>query len=195
MAGEVAAREAVEQLALAIQEKSISSPSDLRSAINQANAWVYSLSQKNEAYNGMGTTLCCLLHAGDTILYAHVGDSRIYRLRNQELQQLTRDHSLLAKWQSYARVSHTPFPYKNVITRAIGTAPKTQPDIATSDLLPDDLFLLCSDGLSDTLSLQEMQQILLTAPSLDQAAHLLVKTAKEKGGADDMTLVLIQEKR
>lgn len=196
LAGEIAAQEAIDHLCASIKKLKPSSPSafvsDLRHAIEKANLSVFRLGQKNESYNGMGTTLCCLMHFENTVVYAHVGDSRIYRMRDGKLSLLTQDHSLYAKWQSYGKESQTPFPYKNVITKAIGTAPKSDPEIASAELLPGDLFLLCSDGLSDVLTLEELEGHINTAPDLPTKGHLLIKAAKIKGSSDNMTLILIQ---
>src|SRR3989344_5484784 len=101
-AGEIAAKEAIDHLSHSIKSLKKSDPLEqmleLKSSIEKANSWVYQLSQEEEELNGMGTTLCCLMWLEDVIIYAHIGDSRIYRLRNQKLELLTQDHSLFAKW-------------------------------------------------------------------------------------------------
>jgi protein phosphatase len=198
-AGEVAAKEALDHLCYSAKEiKSVDCVElmiELKTAIQKANEWVYRLGKKSESLNGMGTTLCCLIWNRDTIVYAHVGDSRIYRLRGQKLELLTRDHSLLAKWLATGKLAEdceTPFPYKNVITRAIGTAARTKPEIAASVHVPGDLYFLCTDGLSDVLSLEEIEIILNQSPDLELAAQRLIERAKIKGSSDNMTLLIIQ---
>lgn len=199
LAGEIAAKEAVEHLigsAKKIQtNNTIELIVELKTAIERANKWVYRLGQESATYTGMGTTLCCMQWTESAIIYAHVGDSRIYRFRDQKLELLTQDHSLLNKWLKTGRAEgcETPFPYKNVITRAVGTSPKANPEIAVSDRRPNDLFLLCTDGLSDVLPLEEIEAILLSTPSLEETAALLIHTAKIKGSSDNMTVLLCKE--
>ncbi len=197
-AGEIAAKEALESLCLSAQEiKSTDCVEliiELRHAIEKANQWVYRLGRESDALNGMGTTLCCMLWTQEIVVYAHVGDSRIYRLRDQKLELLTRDHSLLAKWLSTGKLAEeceTPFPYKNVITRAIGTAVRANPEIAVSSHNRGDLYFLCTDGLSDVLTLEEMEKILTRSSDLEMAAKRLIQKAKIKGSSDNMTILMI----
>jgi len=198
-AGEVAAKEALDSLCLSAKEIKSSDCVELiielKHAIEKANQWVYRLGRESDSLNGMGTTLCCMLWTSEIIVYAHVGDSRIYRLRDQKLELLTRDHSLLAKWLSTGKLAEeceTPFPYKNVITRAIGTAMRANPEIAVSSHHPGDLYFLCTDGLSDVLTLEEMEQILVRSSDLESAAKRLIQKAKIKGSSDNMTILMIQ---
>ncbi len=198
-AGEIAAKEALENLCQsAIEIKCTDCVEliiELRHAIEKANQWVYRLGKKSDSLNGMGTTLCCLLWTQDLVVYAHVGDSRIYRLRDQKLELLTRDHSLMAKWLSTGKLAEeceTPFPYKNVITRAIGTASRANPEIAVSSHKHGDLYFLCTDGLSDVLKLEEMEKILIRSPDLEFAVRRLIQKAKFNGSSDNITLLMIQ---
>ena len=195
-AGEIAAREAIENLVSSIREVQTADPIEwiieLRYAIEKANEWVYSLGKKTDSLNGMGTTLCCLLWTKNEVIYAHVGDSRIYRLRDQKLELLTQDHSLFAKWLNTGKQSSTPFPYKNVITRAVGTAPKANPEIALSSHQPGDLYFLCTDGLSDVLSLSDIEKIINASPEIETASKRLIQKAKIKGSSDNITILMIQ---
>jgi protein phosphatase len=198
-AGEIAAKEAIESLSTSIKSIQFTDPIELiielRHAIERANQWVYRLGQRTDTLNGMGTTLCCLIWSTDAVIYAHVGDSRIYRLRDQKLELLTQDHSLFAKWLKHGKLAEeceTPFPYKNVITRAVGTAPKANPEIALSTYLPGDLFLLCTDGLSDVLSLEDIEKIITRSPDLEHASKRLIEKAKIKGSSDNITILMIQ---
>ncbi len=198
-AGEIAAKEALENLCHSATRMKARDCMELiielRHAIEKANRWVYELGKKSETLNGMGTTLCCLLWTSEMIVYAHVGDSRIYRLRNQKLELLTRDHSLFAKWLATGKLAEeceTPFPYKNVITRAVGTSARANPEIAVTSPLPGDLYFLCTDGLSDVLSLEEMEKILNRAPNFEIASKKLIEEAKIKGSSDNITIVIIQ---
>ncbi len=198
-AGEVAAKEALENLTASAQKiKSRDCMEliiELRHAIEKANSWVYQLGKESQLLNGMGTTLCCMLWNEEMVIYAHVGDSRIYRLREQKLELLTRDHSLFAKWLETGRLAEeceTPFPYKNVITRAIGTAARANPEIAVSTYHPGDVYFLCTDGLSDVLSLLEMEKILNRSPDLENASKRLIEKAKIKGSSDNITILMVQ---
>ena len=190
-AGEIAAKEAIENLSHLIRQNSSSDKSlkgiakDLREAIESANRWVYQMSKKSNVLAGMGTTLCCLYWTPEAVVYAHIGDSRIYRLREGQLDLLTRDHSLFPKGKTE---SH----YKNVITRAIGTHPKANPEIAISPYEPGDLFFLCSDGLSDVLTDDDMKKILHRSEDLGTAAKRLIEKAKIKGSHDNITVLMIQ---
>lgn len=193
-AGEVAAKVAIEELCTAIQTPSSDPLLTLRLAIEKANQKVYEKGKKSHILNGMGTTLCCLYWTKTAVIYAHVGDSRIYRFRKNTLEQLTQDHSLLAKWlaQRQSRTCETPYPYKNVITRAIGTSKRVTPEIALVEYEPGDLFILCSDGLSDALPFKDMEKILDRSDSLEAAATRLIEKAKIKGSNDNITVLLIQ---
>lgn len=199
--GEVAAREAIEHLSSSIKKiakDSVEWVIELKNAIEKANDWVYSLSQNSDALTGMGTTLCCLIWSSSAVIYAHIGDSRIYRLREKKLELLTEDHSLFAKWLQHGRlaeVGDTPYPYKNIITRAIGTAPKANPEIAVSTLQPGDLFFLCTDGLSDVLELNEMEKIINDSPDLEAASKSLIQRAKIKGSSDNITILMVQSEQ
>jgi serine/threonine protein phosphatase PrpC len=197
-AGEIAAQEAINHLCKLLKK---TTPDDfldylqsLPYAIEEANLFVHQMGNANAELNGMGTTLCCLLIREKFAIYAHVGDSRIYRLRSQKLELLTQDHSLFAKWLKTCKTSSTPFPYKNVITRAIGTSSKANPEIAYCECKEGDTFLLCSDGLSDVLSLEDIEKILLTSPDFESAGKELIEKAKLKGSCDNITLLLIAPK-
>lgn len=198
-AGEIAAQKTIDFLsdcAKAIKEQDIMELIiEIRYAIEKANRHVYEIGSQSSEYQGMGTTLCCLKWTKDAIIYAHVGDSRIYRFRDQKLSLLTQDHSLLAKWLSTGKLAEecaTPFPYKHVITRSIGGPGKANPEIAVATHQEGDLFFLCSDGLSDVLTLSEMELLLNAEPNLHQAASNLIEKAKIKGSSDNMTIVMVQ---
>lgn len=200
LAGEVAAKETIEFITHAIS--SLSSNDSIlnilhffQSTIEKTNQHIYQKSKESKHLSGMGTTLCCLYFTKHTVFYAHVGDSRIYRFRNEKLTLLTQDHSLFEKWLSLGKIAedcHTPYPYKNVITRAIGTTKKVIPDISYSSCEENDLYLLCSDGLSDVLTLTEIENLLQTSSSLSVSTEKLIELAKIKGSTDNITVVIIQ---
>lgn len=199
-AGEVAAKEAIQSLCDSISKvKSHNCMEliiELRHAIEKANRSIYQMGKESEILSGMGTTLCCLIWTKEAVVYAHVGDSRIYRFRNKKLELLTQDHSLLAKWLATGKLAEeceTPYPYKNVITRAVGTSPKAKPEIAVATHELGDLYLLCTDGLSDVLSIQEIEKIINRSSDLEASCKSLIERAKIKGSCDNITLLIIQQ--
>jgi PPM family protein phosphatase len=205
-AGEVAAREAVNALCETVKEtlESVREPLSLddlclfiEHAIERVNGMVYQLGQKEEELRGMGTTLCCMLFHAHGLVYAHVGDSRIYRLRDKKLKQLTKDHSLLRELVDLGQLSEsqaTDFLYKNIITKAVGTEPYVKPSVLKTEVVDGDLFMMCSDGLSDLLSKVEIETILNKSGTIEDAAKKLVQLANDKGGHDNVTVVIAKVK-
>lgn len=201
-AGEVASREAVEELSKLLQKgfrgknRDLASAMDtIRGAIIEVNSHVYHLSRENPELKGMGTTLCLLHVHKEGVIIAHVGDSRIYRLKSKKLELLTKDHSLLRELVDRGQLDEAQmkdFHYKNIITRAIGTEPNVQPAIDKMELGPSDIYILCSDGLSDLLSIEEIEKVVLESKSLSEAATALVSLSKMKGGHDNVTLLLVE---
>ncbi len=190
-AGEVAAKEAVHHVSAAVcrifspqkessePEKSISDL--LYGAVIAANRWVHQLSEQKEEFNGMGTTLCCLLLHENTLVCANVGDSRIYRFKNG-LQQITEDH----------RVPPEINGRKNVITKALGTNPHVEPSINIFPVEEGEIYFLCSDGLTDYVPDEEISKILQEHICIKSASHELIKQAKIKGGGDNITVLMIR---
>jgi len=198
-AGDIAAKEALNILCESMHrlsdttnqfQDSIDLDEEIRTAIELANRWVYKMGCESQPLQGMGTTLCCLLWTNQRVYYAHVGDSRIYRFRNDRLELLTRDHSLLARWLLKKRFTH-PTPPKNIITRAIGTSRPANPEISFCPHIPGDLYLLCTDGLSDVVSKEELQKILRNAHSPEKATKKMIDCAKKMGSGDNITVLII----
>ncbi len=164
----------------------------LRDAIERANQWVYQMGCSSELFSGMGSTLCCLYCTQEIIVYAHLGDSRIYRIRQGECQQLTLDHSYYAKWATLYKGDKelSSYPYKHVITKALGMQGKVHPEIASSSPQVNDLYLLCTDGLFNALSHEEMTQILNQPRSLEEKATQLLQQAKANS-RDNVTLLAV----
>ncbi len=166
------------------------------SLIQEANRRVFQRSSEDESTSGMGTTMTVALVDGDTIAFGHVGDSRAYRVRGGVLEQLTDDHSLVGELVRSGRLSPEEaesHPQRSVITRALGTEPDVDVDTFTIQAEPDDLYLLCSDGLTDMVSPRELQSLLVEhASDLDAAARVLVDAANAGGGEDNITVVLFQ---
>ena len=166
------------------------------SLIQEANRRVFQRSSEDESTSGMGTTMTVALVDGDTIAFGHVGDSRAYRVRGGELEQLTDDHSLVGELVRSGRLSDEEaesHPQRSVITRALGTEPEVDVDTFTVEAKPDDLYLLCSDGLTDMVSPRQLQPLLVEhAGDLEAAARALVDAANAGGGEDNITVVLFQ---
>jgi PPM family protein phosphatase len=201
-AGEIAAHETASILCKAVNKKikGIKETSELieikdllRRAIIYVNSAVYKMGRAQLELRGMGTTLCCMLFHRQGLVFAHVGDSRIYRLRGHRLEQLTKDHSLLRELVDQGQLDEqqaTDFLYKNIITKAIGTEPKVDPTVEITDIAKNDIFLMCSDGLSDLLTIREIERTLVDNPSIQDAVENLIAQANEKGGRDNVTVVI-----
>jgi len=161
--------------------------------VREANRRIYEMAQADESKRGMGTTLTAALVEGDGVTVAHVGDSRGYRLRAGELEQLTHDHSLVAELERSGQLSSEDaqdHPSRSVITRALGPEPDVEVDAHTHAARPGDLYLLSSDGLTDMISDDEIAAILRGTGSLVDAAESLVRAANQSGGKDNITVVL-----
>jgi protein phosphatase len=171
----------------------------LNDAILHANSSIFQAANSQPQYSGMGTTLVVALLSDNCINVAHVGDSRLYRLRGEELVQLTRDHSLLQEQidsgmitKEMARRSQN----KNLVTRAVGIEPAVEPEINSFEVREGDTYLLCSDGLNDMV---EDDDIHLTLTSLQAnlplAANQLVQMANDNGGRDNVSVILVQVRK
>jgi len=202
-AGEVASREAVTLFCRLLKEsentqqlRSVEVCSEqIKNVIDQVNAHIYQLGKSDEEMRGMGTTLCVIQFVEQGIIYAHVGDSRIYRMRDKRLEQLTTDHSLVRDLIELGQLNDQQVPeflYKNIITRAVGTEPYVQPVIKFSEVHPGDIYLMCTDGLSDMLFREEIEAILNLAPSPAEAVNKLVASANARGGYDNITVIYLQ---
>lgn len=203
LAGEVAAKEAVLHVCDSVERFLRANPhpsldaakSHLRKALSDANTWIRSLSAKHPDFNGMGTTICCILILEKTVICAHIGDSRIYRFRGK-LDRLTQDHSLREELLAQGELNDTSaanFPYKNVLTRALGISSQIESEIRDTPFEAGDLYFLSSDGLHDVLSDKQMETILRQTSSLKEAAITLIEAAKEAGGTDNITILMLRD--
>ncbi|CAN5816740.1 N/A [soil metagenome] len=164
-------------------------------AVREANQKVHRESMEDPGYSGMGTTLTLAGLLDDTLYMAQIGDSRGYIFRNGSLVQLTRDQSMVQELldagvitEAEARVS----PQRNVILKALGTEPRVDPVVTFLEMRRGDLILLCSDGLSGLLSSEEISGILSGPGSLQHRCSVLVDSANEAGGPDNITVVLAE---
>lgn len=201
-AGEVASSMAVQEVAAYIKrnieavklgEKEIQ---DLvRDSIIHANDKVYKTSIVKSNCLGMGTTLSMVLVKGNSYYVGHVGDSRIYLIRNNTITKLTEDHSLVAELIKSGTIKPEEadnHPQKNVITRALGTEYTLEPDVSRGDMQHGDFILICTDGLSNAVTEEDMINAVANAPDLNEACELLVSRAKENGGFDNITVIIVQ---
>lgn len=168
----------------------------LRDAIADANAAIFESAQTHAPYAGMGTTLVAALFFDDRIAVAHVGDSRLYRMRDGSLQLLTHDHSLLQEQIDHGFVSAEEARFslhKNLVTRALGVDPVVEPEIGEFAALPGDIYLLCSDGLNDMVTDEDIALALEAfSANLELAATHLVQMANDNGGRDNVSLILVR---
>ena len=159
------------------------------SAVIKANDVVYGRNCREKLQRFMGTTLVGLVIAEDKyIVRFHVGDSRLYRLRGAKLEQVTRDHSAYVAWEDGGRKG--PEPGTNVITRAIGPTPAVSPTIDWEACHPGDTYLLCSDGLSDMISEEEMLKLLNSGGDIGDIANALADAANDAGGKDNISVII-----
>jgi PPM family protein phosphatase len=169
----------------------------VRGLVEEANRRVFRRSNEDAAASGMGTTMTVALvdGTGGSVAVAHVGDSRAYRIRGGELEQLTEDHSLVADLVRSGRLTAEEadtHPQRSVITRALGTDPDVDVDAFRVDVEAGDLVLLCSDGLTSMVADDDILTVVARAKSLDAAAKALVKAANRAGGEDNVTAVLFE---
>lgn len=162
-------------------------------ALRLANKTVYEMSKGNASLFGMGTTLVAACIKDDHAMILNVGDSRAYVLRDGLLVQITEDHSYVSQLVREGRITKEmarEHPQRNLITRAVGVDETVQGDMFSMSLMPSDVLLLCSDGLSGMLTDAEMQEILQGTPALLDAGEQLLDAAKEAGGRDNISIVL-----
>ena len=196
--GDIASRTVVETVVEAILRTAANGTAPearVRAAVQQANQRLVALNQQRgfPEGRGMGTTVVGLwrVPGSNRLVVFHAGDSRLYRLRAGEFRQLTRDHSLYQAWLDAG--GHGQAPHRNIIVRALGTTADADPDLQLLTLEPGDLFLICSDGLSGMMSDQEIADILGAGGELPALCRRLVDRANEKGGHDNVTVVLARD--
>ena len=167
----------------------------LRQAIESANLGIYRAAEKDRALSGMGTTLVAALILGHDYIAANVGDSRMYQYHNKTLDAVTTDHSLVeqlvlagAITKDEARVH----PQRNIITRAMGVAPKVDVDLFERVWTPGDILVICSDGLHGSVEEDDMITVLSSGRSLESMCDVLIQLALDNGGTDNITVILVR---
>jgi len=210
-AGEVASRIAVdvinEFIELSGNESDITWPFEyddgasleenrIFTAIKLANMKIFEVIKERKELEGMGTTLVIMLSQGDKAWVGHVGDSRVYLIRQGQISQITSDHSWVneqMKLGVLTRAEAANHPFRNVVTRALGGRDIVKADVTTHEFQDGDCVLLCSDGLNSMLDDETIRSIVTThAPDLDAACDALVAAANDAGGDDNVTVILVQ---
>ncbi len=197
-AGEVASQMAASTIEESLSKSELSTDPEaiLQQAVQDANIRVYNAQRNHPEYRGMGSTLTILTFLENRYYIAHVGDSRAYLFRNGNITQVTRDHSVV--WQLYeenliAKEDLSRHPRKNLITRSIGTQPQVEADIQGNQVFENDIFLLCSDGLTDVLSDMQIQQFLtMNGKTPQEISEMLIEAANAGGGPDNITVVIVR---
>lgn len=162
-------------------------------SIDAANILIYDKAQQTPTAHGMGTTLVCAVMRGNLLQYAHVGDSRLYLFHGGTLCQLTKDHSMVQELVEQGQITveeANSHPNKNLITRALGVSSAVDVDYAEHELAIYDKVLLCTDGLSNYVSDEQIAAVLVSTPFYD-VADVLVKMALEAGGMDNITVLVV----
>ncbi|MFY7842422.1 MAG: Stp1/IreP family PP2C-type Ser/Thr phosphatase [Rhabdochlamydiaceae bacterium] len=199
-AGEVASQMSTKELINGIKKINLEKLSaeqaieELKKLVIQVNQKIYNIGKSHFELRGMGTTLCCLLFKEEQAILANIGDSRIYLYR-KHLQQLSKDHSyqqeLILKFGDSYPHSFKQL-HKNVITKALGITPYVEPNTKSFLVESDDIYLLCSDGLTDYVENKQIEKVLADHNSLEEAKMTLIELAKNNGSRDNITVVLLR---
>jgi protein phosphatase len=197
-AGELASKIATDNVPLIYQKlRELSPPEALRKAVQDANQLINQRGQSSDDFKGMGTTCTTLALLADGAMVAHVGDSRAYRLRGLQLEQLTFDHSLVWEIRAAGQMPNDQIPLyvpKNIITRSLGPNPTVQVDLeGPFPLQAGDTFLVCCDGLTGPVEDKEIGMILACLPP-QQAAQALIDLSNLRGGPDNITVLIARVK-
>jgi len=197
--GEIASRFAVDETIKFLSNIEKLDESDFKlvlfDAIKKANEKIILQSKKNPAYSGMGTTIVLVLFAKDHVHIAHVGDSRAYLIKNQDLVQITKDHSYieeLVKIGYINREEADKHPRKNVITKALGAFEGSEPDYTEIKITKNEMILLCTDGLTNMITNEEFAEIVKKNKTPERLCERLMKTALKNGGRDNITVAAIK---
>ena len=168
----------------------------IREHCAKANAAIYQTAKGQPQYSGMGTTLVVALFFDNRVAVGHIGDSRLYRLRDGVFEQITRDHSLLQEQIDSGMITKEQARYsqnKNLVTRAVGIDPEVEVEVHAYDVEPGDIYLLCSDGLSDMVADSDIEETVgALAANLPLAARQLVQLANDSGGRDNISVILVR---
>lgn len=167
----------------------------LEICVDNANRSIFNAANSNTQYQGMGTTLVVAVFQGPKLILGHIGDSRCYRLRMGSMEQITKDHSLLQEQMDAGLLTQeqaATSSYKNLVTRALGVDQTVMLELNEHEVQPGDLYLLCSDGLSDMVDDVEIAAIIDCDRTMEQKVEDLVAVANEHGGRDNISVLLVQ---
>lgn len=195
-AGEIASGEAVGIIQKDVLGKTGESKKEiLKKAVADANREIYAMSIRKKKLSGMGTTITACLAEENTVTAVQVGDSRLYLIRGDSITQITKDHSLvemLIDSGSITKEEAKHHPQRNVITRAVGTDQTVESDVYEFPTEPEDIVLLCSDGLVNMVDDEKILSVIKNEETLSGAANALVLEAERAGGTDNITVILIK---
>lgn len=198
-AGEVASKIAVETIESFFRQdpKSVNlNPSSLlEKAINEANDKIYQRARQDKDLRGMGTTITAGFISGNQVFIGQVGDSRAYQINHQGIQQLTEDHSLvneLLRLGGITKEEAITHPQRNVLTRALGVELSVEADFYNYQLKKGDFLLFCTDGLSGLVPKEEIFNVVTSDLSLDVKVHQLIGAALQRGGTDNISVILVE---
>lgn len=196
-AGEIASKMAAEEIVNYIKDNYNEESKEriLREAIEKANSKIYIHSLKSDILNGMGTTITACFITKDGVQIANVGDSSCFGIKGKNIIKITKDHSLVQELVDLGTISENDainHPKKNIITRAIGTNDTVEVDIFSIGSEDYDLYLLCSDGLTNEIMKEDIIDIIYEEKELSNACEKLVNIAKYKGGRDNITVLLFE---
>ncbi len=199
LGGDVASEMAVSQIGHDFQKTALTGEQPLsdwlQTELTDENSRIIQASSKFADLSGMGTTFVALMVWGQHYLITNIGDSRGYLYRDRQLTQITEDHSLVNELVKYGKISPEEakhHPQKNVITRTLGVSKDVQPDFKTGQWQAGDLFILCSDGLTNMVSDERMAELLGAEVPLKERAQRLIVQANSNGGTDNITVLIAQ---
>lgn len=194
VASEVAVRSALEAVQT-LEHASSSLAEKLRYAVAAANRAIFALASQHPEYTGMGTTFVSILASGGRAALAHVGDSRAYLVRQQRIRQLTDDHSIVGELLRRNEISEDAareHPHRHVLTRACGVRRAVEADLAEITPVAGDVFVLCSDGLTNHVEDHEIAKMVHDEPDLQDCCESLIDLANGRGGEDNTTVLLLR---
>ncbi|MFD1067188.1 Stp1/IreP family PP2C-type Ser/Thr phosphatase [Oceanobacillus locisalsi] len=198
-AGDVASMLAVDKIKNKWEEtEQIENAEDIKhwfqNIIREANTQIFQKAQENKQLEGMGTTLVAAAIIRNSLIIAHIGDSRLYMARGDQIEQLTEDHSFVNELVKRGEITEGDaevHPYKNYIIRALGTDAEVDTDVKILTWQAGDRLLLCSDGLSDKMNQTELAQLITADKEMNEIGQQLIDLANQRGGEDNISLILM----
>jgi len=198
-AGEVASEMAVQIVARELAKfrdlAGVEPLAGMATALREANRAIYERTIVEADKQGMGTTASCLLMGGGRWIIGHIGDSRVYLMRDGQFRQVTKDHSYVQEQVDAGFLTPEQaryHPYSNVITRCVGASPDVEPDVYRGPVKPGDTFLVASDGLTGMVDDWRLQQLLMARTTPDRVVHSLIAEANGRGGLDNITAIVVR---